>query len=69
MARPRTEHIVVIGAGSAGLMVARVLGRTGKRVTILEARNRCGGRINPLPAAEFGYRAEGGASSYMARRL
>jgi monoamine oxidase len=42
-------------------MAARELGRTGKRVTILEARNRCGGRINPLPAAEFGYRAEGGA--------
>jgi monoamine oxidase len=27
----------------------------------LEARNRCGGRIYPLPAGEFGYAAEGGA--------
>ena len=61
MARPQAEHIVVIGAGSAGLMAARELGRAGRRVTILEARNRCGGRIDPLPAAEFGYRAEGGA--------
>ena len=61
MGRPLTEHIVVIGAGAAGLMAARELGRAGKRVTILEARGRCGGRVHPLPAAEFGYPAEGGA--------
>jgi monoamine oxidase len=30
-------------------------------VTILEARDRCGGRIHPLPSADFGYPAEGGA--------
>src|SRR5260221_12461371 len=59
MARPR--HIVVIGAGAAGLMAARELARAGKRVTILEARDRCGGRIHPLPSADFGYLAEGGA--------
>jgi monoamine oxidase len=29
-------------------------------VTILEARERCGGRIYPLPEEEFGYPAEGG---------
>jgi phytoene dehydrogenase-like protein len=52
---------VVIGAGAAGLIAARDLGRAGKRVTILEARDRCGGRIHPLPSAEFGYPAEGGA--------
>jgi monoamine oxidase len=51
----------VVGAGAAGLMTARELARAGKRVTILEARDRCGGRIYPLPAAEFGYPAEGGA--------
>jgi monoamine oxidase len=55
------RHIVVIGAGAAGLMAARELARTGKRVTILEARDRCGGRIHPLASAEFGYPAEGGA--------
>jgi monoamine oxidase len=54
-------HILVIGAGAAGLMAARDLARAGKRVTILEARDRCGGRIYPLPAEEFGYPAEGGA--------
>lgn len=57
----KAQHIVVIGAGAAGLMAARELARAGKKVTILEARDRCGGRIYPLPASEFGYRAEAGA--------
>ena len=61
MARLHAQNIVVIGAGAAGLIAARELGRAGKRVTILEARNRCGGRIHSLPFAEFGYPAEGGA--------
>ncbi|HVJ01161.1 MAG TPA: NAD(P)/FAD-dependent oxidoreductase [Sphingomonas sp.] len=55
------EHIVVVGAGAAGLMAARELARAGRKVTILEARQRCGGRIHPLPASEFGYPADGGA--------
>ncbi len=54
-------HFVVVGAGAAGLMAARELARAGKRATILEAKDRCGGRIYPLPAQEFGYPAEGGA--------
>jgi monoamine oxidase len=57
----QAKHIVVIGAGAAGLMAARELARAGKRVTILEARDRCGGRICPLPVTEFGYPAEAGA--------
>src|SRR3977135_4330027 len=61
MARHDPDHIVVVGAGAAVLMAARELARAGKRVTIVEARDRCGGRIYPLPAAEFGYPAEGGA--------
>src|SRR6266851_1513492 len=55
------SHFVVVGAGAAGLMTARELARAGKRVTVLEARDRCGGRIDPLSAQEFGYPAEGGA--------
>ena len=54
------RHFLVIGAGAAGLMTARELARAGKQVTVLEARDRCGGRIWPLPAAEFGYPAEAG---------
>ncbi len=42
-------------------MAARELARAGKTVTILEARERCGGRIHPLSAQLFGYPAEGGA--------
>lgn len=61
MPRHQPEHIVVIGAGAAGLMAARELARAGRRVTLLEARDRCGGRIRPLSAAEFGYAADGGA--------
>jgi monoamine oxidase len=53
-------RLVVIGAGAAGLMAARELARAGKRVTVLEARDRFGGRIYTLPTAEFGYPAEGG---------
>jgi len=54
-------NFLIVGAGAAGLMTARELARAGKGVTIVEARDRCGGRIYPLPAEEFGYPAEGGA--------
>ena len=60
MAPRHPTRFVVVGAGAAGLMTARELARAGKRVTIIEARERCGGRIYPLPTEEFGYPAEGG---------
>jgi NADPH-dependent 2,4-dienoyl-CoA reductase/sulfur reductase-like enzyme len=38
-------HICVVGAGIAGLRCAAVLHENGIRVTILEARDRLGGRV------------------------
>jgi monoamine oxidase len=38
-------NVVVVGAGFAGLTTARALTKAGKRVVVLEARNRVGGRV------------------------
>lgn len=44
------RKIVVIGAGAAGIAAATKLVSNGlKNVTILEAENRIGGRINTVP--------------------
>jgi monoamine oxidase len=48
--------VIVIGAGAAGLMAAMQLSRGGKRVLLLEANNRLGGRVHTLynaPGAEY----------------
>ena len=38
--------ILIIGAGAAGLAAAREVSAAGRKVIVLEARNRIGGRIN-----------------------
>ncbi|HZG01862.1 MAG TPA: FAD-dependent oxidoreductase, partial [Chitinophagales bacterium] len=38
--------VIVIGAGASGLVAARELTKHGKKVCILEARDRVGGRIH-----------------------
>lgn len=38
-------NVIVVGAGMAGLVAARLLHDSGCHVTVLEARNRLGGRI------------------------
>lgn len=42
----KPSHVGVIGAGLAGLRCAAVLLQKGIRVTILEARDRVGGRVS-----------------------
>ncbi len=39
------EHILIIGAGMAGLAAAQKLRQAGLRVTLLEGRDRIGGRV------------------------
>lgn len=45
MTPPPVYDVVVIGAGYAGLTAARQLIKSGKRVLLLEARDRVGGRV------------------------
>ncbi|MFJ3232054.1 protoporphyrinogen oxidase [Streptomyces sp. NPDC086787] len=61
-----TGHVVVIGAGIAGLAAAhRLLGR-GARVTVLEAAEGIGGKLQVAEMA--GVRIDLGAESMLARR-
>jgi monoamine oxidase len=57
----QSTEILIIGAGAAGLMAAYELAKAGKQVTILEARNRTGGRIHTLDDTRFLKYAELGA--------
>lgn len=52
---------LIIGAGAAGLMAARTLSARGKKVVVIEARDRIGGRIDTLIGTGFPGYAEGGA--------
>lgn len=56
-----SADVIIVGAGAAGLMAARELAKVGKKVFVLEARDRIGGRILPLAETDFGYPAQGGA--------
>ena len=53
--------IIIIGAGASGLMAAYVLSRKGRKVVILEGRNRIGGRIHTLERGLFSSAVELGA--------
>ncbi|WP_328479166.1 protoporphyrinogen oxidase [Streptomyces sp. NBC_00377] len=60
------QHVVVIGAGIAGLAAAHRLLERGARVTVLEASHRVGGKL--LPGDIAGTRVDLGAESMLARR-
>ena len=62
-AAPRASgpRVVVIGAGFAGLAAAYELSRAGADVTVLEARNRVGGRVLSFHDLVPGGAMEGGA--------
>ncbi|MEV5886161.1 protoporphyrinogen oxidase [Streptomyces sp. NPDC052020] len=64
--RAGTGHVVVIGAGIAGLAAAHRLLERGARVTVLEASGRVGGKL--LPGEIAGVRVDLGAESMLARR-
>ena len=55
------ETIIVIGAGAAGLMAAYELSKNKKKVIILEATDRLGGRINTCTDDAFSMPVELGA--------
>ncbi|HUV47393.1 MAG TPA: phytoene desaturase family protein [Actinomycetes bacterium] len=54
----RTDHVVVIGAGLAGLSAALRLAGSGRRVTMLERQSVPGGRAGVI--ADGGYRFDNG---------
>ncbi|XP_058385899.1 L-amino-acid oxidase [Diceros bicornis minor] len=57
----RPQRVIVVGAGVAGLVAAKVLSDAGHKVTILEADNRIGGRIFTYRDPNTGWIGELGA--------
>ncbi|HXG57159.1 MAG TPA: FAD-dependent oxidoreductase, partial [Vicinamibacterales bacterium] len=53
-------HVVVIGAGFAGLSAAAMLADHGVAVTVLDARPRLGGRATAFPDLETGELVDNG---------
>jgi len=60
--RPSSPHVLIAGAGMAGLAAARALAARGARSTIVDARDRVGGRVWTIRDGFAGRQhAEGGA--------
>jgi monoamine oxidase len=53
--------VIIIGAGAAGLMAAKILSENGVGTCILEARDRIGGRVYTIHPKDFSKSIEAGA--------
>jgi monoamine oxidase len=59
--RAEAFDAIVVGAGVSGLAAARTLAESGRRVALVEARERVGGRIHTVHAIQGGLPIELGA--------
>ncbi|MCX9073108.1 MAG: NAD(P)/FAD-dependent oxidoreductase [Candidatus Methanoperedens sp.] len=53
--------VIIIGGGASGLAAGKEIAKAGKKVCVLEARNRLGGRIHTLTVPGFSTHIEAGA--------
>ena len=50
----KAETVAVVGAGISGLASAYLLAKQGKKVTLFESKERCGGHALTVDTKEFG---------------